>query len=283
MLEHALYIVATPIGNLGDITPRALEVLRSVDVIAAEDKRHSQRLLSHFDIRTPMVAVHDHNERQQTEAIVQRLTQGERVAIISDAGTPLISDPGFYLVRAVRQAGFKVVPVPGACALIAALCASGVPTDRFIFEGFLPAKAQAREQSLQAYAQESRTLVCYESPHRILATLEAMHSVWGGERHLVLARELSKTFETFLSGPVAEVLAQVRADANQQKGEMVLIVQGVEKPEQTGISAEGERVMTILLESMSVSQAAAAAAKITGESRKVLYQWALAQQNGASV
>ncbi|WP_305857081.1 16S rRNA (cytidine(1402)-2'-O)-methyltransferase [Balneatrix alpica] len=283
MLEHALYIVATPIGNLGDITPRALEVLRSVDVIAAEDKRHSQRLLSHFDIRTPMVAVHDHNERQQTEAIVQRLTQGERVAIISDAGTPLISDPGFYLVRAVRQAGFKVVPVPGACALIAALCASGVPTDRFIFEGFLPAKAQAREHSLQAYAQESRTLVCYESPHRILATLEAMHSVWGGERHLVLARELSKTFETFLSGPVAEVLAQVRADANQQKGEMVLIVQGVEKPEQTGISAEGERVMTILLESMSVSQAAAAAAKITGESRKVLYQWALAQQNGASV
>ncbi|PXF31751.1 hypothetical protein WH50_08380 [Pokkaliibacter plantistimulans] len=281
MSEQALYIVATPIGNLEDLSPRAVATLSSVGLIAAEDTRHSQRLLSHFNIRTPVWAVHDHNERKQADAIVQRLMGGESVALVSDAGTPLISDPGYHLVKEVRRAGFKVVPIPGPCAMVTALCAAGLPTDKFVFEGFLPAKAQARQAALEKVRDEARTLVFYESPHRILATLQAMVEVLGEGRAMVMARELTKTFETFLSGSIAEVLAEVEADHNQQKGEMVLMVQGhsVSVADDDDLDAEGVRVMQILLESLSISQAASTGAKILNQSRKKLYQWALARQS----
>ncbi|PPC74798.1 16S rRNA (cytidine(1402)-2'-O)-methyltransferase [Pokkaliibacter plantistimulans] len=281
MSEQALYIVATPIGNLEDLSPRAVATLSSVGLIAAEDTRHSQRLLSHFNIRTPVWAVHDHNERKQADAIVQRLMGGESVALVSDAGTPLISDPGYHLVKEVRRAGFKVVPIPGPCAMVTALCAAGLPTDKFVFEGFLPAKAQARQAALEKVRDEARTLVFYESPHRILATLQAMVEVLGEGRAMVMARELTKTFETFLSGSIAEVLAEVEADHNQQKGEMVLMVQGhsVSVAGDDDLDAEGVRVMQILLESLSISQAASTGAKILNQPRKKLYQWALARQS----
>ncbi len=281
MSEQALYIVATPIGNLEDLSPRAVATLSSVGLIAAEDTRHSQRLLSHFNIRTPVWAVHDHNERKQADAIVQRLMGGESVALVSDAGTPLISDPGYHLVKEVRRAGFKVVPIPGPCAMVTALCAAGLPTDKFVFEGFLPAKAQARQAALEKVRDEARTLVFYESPHRILATLQAMVEVLGEGRAMVMARELTKTFETFLSGSIAEVLAEVEADHNQQKGEMVLMVQGhsVSVAGDDDLNAEGVRVMQILLESLSISQAASTGAKILNQPRKKLYQWALARQS----
>ena len=281
MSEQALYIVATPIGNLEDLSPRAVATLSSVGLIAAEDTRHSQRLLSHFNIRTPVWAVHDHNERKQADAIVQRLMGGESVALVSDAGTPLISDPGYHLVKEGRRAGFKVVPIPGPCAMVTALCAAGLPTDKFVFEGFLPAKAQARQAALEKVRDEARTLVCYESPHRILATLQAMVEVLGEGRAMVMARELTKTFETFLSGSIAEVLAEVEADHNQQKGEMVLMVQGhsVSVAGDDDLNAEGVRVMQILLESLSISQAASTGAKILNQPRKKLYQWALARQS----
>ncbi|MDH2431633.1 16S rRNA (cytidine(1402)-2'-O)-methyltransferase [Pokkaliibacter sp. MBI-7] len=281
MSEQALYIVATPIGNLEDLSPRAVATLSSVGLIAAEDTRHSQRLLSHFNIRTPVWAVHDHNERKQADAIVQRLMGGESVALVSDAGTPLISDPGYHLVKEVRRAGFKVVPIPGPCAMVTALCAAGLPTDKFVFEGFLPARAQARQAALEKVRDEARTLVFYESPHRILATLQAMVEVFGEGRAMVMARELTKTFETFLSGSIAEVLAEVEADHNQQKGEMVLMVQGHSVPvaDDDDLDAEGGRVMQILLESLSISQAASTGAKILNQPRKKLYQWALARQN----
>ncbi|MFP8967122.1 16S rRNA (cytidine(1402)-2'-O)-methyltransferase [Pokkaliibacter sp. CJK22405] len=279
MSEQTLYIVATPIGNLDDITPRALEVLAKVDVIAAEDTRHSQKLLSHFNIRTPLVPVHDHNERQQAEGIVQRLAEGKSVALISDAGTPLISDPGYHLVREVRQAGFRVSPLPGPCAVVTALCAAGLPTDRFVFEGFLPAKAQARIQTLQFLSKEPRTVVFYESPHRILATLEAMVEVLGSERQLVMAREITKTFETFLQGTLPEVLDLVRNDPNQQKGEIVLMLQGAPAAAGDDLDAAAEQTMRTLMDVLPISQAAATAAKLTGLNRKVLYQWALSQQS----
>jgi len=275
MSEAALYIVATPIGNLGDLSARALEVLRSVQLIAAEDTRHSARLMQHFGIATPMWALHDHNERAQADRIVQRLQGGENIALISDAGTPLISDPGFYLVRRVREAGCRVVPVPGPCALVAALCASGVATDRFRFEGFLPAKAQARQQRLESLLHETATVVFYESPHRILDSLVALREVFGGERYLVLARELTKTFETIHGDRLEALLGWIEADANRQRGEFVLVLQGAEPPPDDVLDDESRRVLGLLLEELSVKQAAALASQITGIKKKLLYQEAL--------
>lgn len=275
MTDATLYIVSTPIGNLGDISARALEVLKSVQLIAAEDTRHSGRLLQHFAIDTPMWAVHDHNERAQAAAIVQRLLQGENIALISDAGTPLISDPGYHLVRAVREAGVAVVPIPGACALVAALSASGLATDRFIFEGFLPAKQQARRERLEAVLEEPRTLVFYESPHRLLESLRAMLSVFGPGRYLVLARELTKRFETIRGAPLGELLAWVEADPDQQRGEFVLLVEGAAVADASLLDAESRRVLEVLLEELPLKQAAALAARITGVRKKVLYQQAL--------
>jgi 16S rRNA (cytidine1402-2'-O)-methyltransferase len=272
-----LYVVPTPIGNLGDMVPRAVEVLQTVDVIAAEDTRHSGKLLQFFQVGTPMVAYHDHSGDQRERDLLARLQAGESVALISDAGTPLISDPGYRLVALAREAGIKVVPIPGACAAIAALSASGLPSDRFSFEGFLPAKSGARKSVLQDLLQDSRTLIFYESPHRIVASLTDMAEVFGGERQLVLAREISKTFETFLVGRVAEVLQQVIADENQQRGEFVLLLRGYEAPlDPTGPNPEACRVMRLLLnESLPLKQAASLAAQITGEKKNRLYDWAL--------
>ncbi|WP_342244150.1 16S rRNA (cytidine(1402)-2'-O)-methyltransferase [Pseudomonas sp. OTU5201] len=274
-----LYVVATPIGNLDDITARALRVLREVALIAAEDTRHSARLLQHFGIETPLAACHEHNERDQGGRFLARLQAGDDVALISDAGTPLISDPGFHLVRQARAAGIAVVPVPGACALIAALSTAGLPSDRFIFEGFLPAKANARRGRLDELKEESRTLIFYEAPHRLLESLEDMRGVFGGDRPAVLARELTKTFETLKGAPLDELCGWVAADSNQQRGECVVLVQGWQAPEGEGaLSAEALRVLDLLLAEMPVKRAAALAAEITGVRKNLLYQAALERQ-----
>jgi 16S rRNA (cytidine1402-2'-O)-methyltransferase len=275
MSEAVLYVVATPIGNLADMTARAIEVLQTVSLIAAEDTRHSARLMAHFNIKTPMISVHDHNERQRIERIIERLAAGESIALISDAGTPLISDPGFVLVRAVREAQFRVVPVPGCSALVTALCAAGLPSDRFVFEGFLPARSGARCQQLQALAGEPRTLIFYESPHRILASLEDMAVCFGAERFVVVARELTKTFETIKGAPLSELLDWMQADSHQQKGEFVVLVQGAPAPDAGVVDAGAMRVLDVLLEELPVKQAAALAARITGLKKNFLYQAAL--------
>lgn len=275
-MSGTLYVVATPIGNLQDISPRALEVLRSVQLIAAEDTRHSARLLQHFGVTTATTACHDHNERDKSIRLVERMLAGEDMALISDAGTPLISDPGYHLVRQAREAGVRVCPIPGACALIAALSAAGLPSDRFAFEGFLPAKAHGRRQRLQALALEPRTWMLYEAPHRLLECLEDMLDILGPERQVVLARELTKTFETIKGAPIAELLEWVRGDADQQRGECVLVVEAMpEREASEGLDPQAQRVLDILLSELPVKQAAALAAQITGEKKNRLYQLAL--------
>ncbi|WP_263142339.1 16S rRNA (cytidine(1402)-2'-O)-methyltransferase [Pseudomonas alcaligenes] len=271
-----LYVVATPIGNLDDISARALRILRDAALVAAEDTRHSVRLLQHFGIETPLIACHDHNEREQGGRILARLQAGDDVALVSDAGTPLISDPGFHLVRQVRAAGVRVVPVPGACALVAALSAAGLPSDRFIFEGFLPAKATARRARLEHIKEEPRTLIFYEAPHRLLDCLGDLRAVFGDERQAVLARELTKTFETLKGAPLAELIDWVAADSNQQRGECVLLVAGWQAPEgEEALSAEALRVLDLLLAELPLKRAAALAAEITGVRKNLLYQAAL--------
>jgi 16S rRNA (cytidine1402-2'-O)-methyltransferase len=270
-----LYVVATPIGNLGDMVPRAVDVLHAVDVIAAEDTRHSGRLLSHLGIKTSLIPYHDHSDGRQVSKLIEILEQGQSVALISDAGTPLISDPGYKLVRAVRQRGIRVTPIPGPCALIAAISASGLPSDRFSFEGFPPAKSTARIKKFQNLVDEPRTLVFYESPHRIVETLADMVEVFGEERDVVMARELTKTYETFLSGTLVEVREQVDEDPNQQKGEMVLILKGMDATEKGSDDTEQQRVLSLLLDELPLKQAASLAAKITGGKKNVLYQLAL--------
>lgn len=270
-----LYVVATPIGNLADMVPRAVEALQTVALIAAEDTRHSSRLLAHFDIKTPAIAYHDHSDDQRTEHILQRLLSGEHVALISDAGTPLVSDPGYRLVREARQSGIQVIPIPGACAMIAALSAAGLPSDRFAFEGFLPAKQTARCSVLQSLVNETRTLIFYEAPHRILETLRDIAQIFGAEREVVIARELTKTFETIRGGPVAEITDWVAGDSNQQRGEIVLLIRGASAPTASDMHAEAERVMRVLLEDLPIKQAASLGAKLTGLKKNFLYQWAL--------
>lgn len=271
-----LYVVATPIGNLGDITARALEVLRSVDTIAAEDTRHSGRLLQQFAINKPLLALHDHNEDAQAIKLLARLQAGEQIALISDAGTPLISDPGFPVVRACRRAGVPVVPVPGASALIAALSVAGLPTDRFRFEGFVARKPAARVAQLQALRDEAATLVFYESAHRIEASLAAMVEQFGATRYLVLARELTKLHETVLAGEAASVLAQVADDDNQQRGEFVLMVAGAPAVSEAPDERELDRVLRVLLDELPVKQAAGIAAKLLERKKNAVYQRALA-------
>ncbi|HEK1686673.1 TPA: 16S rRNA (cytidine(1402)-2'-O)-methyltransferase [Pseudomonas putida] len=278
-IAGTLYVVATPIGNLDDMSARALKVLAGVALIAAEDTRHSVRLLQHFGIETPLAACHEHNERDEGSRFITRLLAGDDVALVSDAGTPLISDPGYHLVRQARAAGVRVVPVPGACALIAALSAAGLPSDRFIFEGFLPAKAVGRRARLEQVKEESRTLIFYEAPHRILECLEDMEAVFGGERPAVLARELTKTFETLKGLPLAELRAFVAADANQQRGECVVLVAGWSAPQDDqAISSDAMRVLDLLLAELPLKRAAALAAEITGVRKNLLYQAALDKQ-----
>ncbi|MGB4342901.1 MAG: 16S rRNA (cytidine(1402)-2'-O)-methyltransferase [Moraxellaceae bacterium] len=273
--KGVLYVVATPIGNLDDWSPRAVATLKAVSVVAAEDTRHSGRLLQHFNIPTRLVAVHDHNEAGRVQGLLDQLGRGDDIALISDAGTPLISDPGYRLVAAAQSAGLRVVPVPGACAAIAALSAAGLPSDRFIFEGFLPAKTAGRRERLQQLAGETRTLMFYEAPHRIVECLQDMVAVLGGERRIVLARELTKTFETVRQYSLTEMLAWVSADPDQQRGEIVLVLEGL--PEAVGEQdwQEADRVLGILLEELPVKQAAALAASITGLKKNALYERAL--------
>ncbi|QHF04906.1 16S rRNA (cytidine(1402)-2'-O)-methyltransferase [Pseudomonas asturiensis] len=275
----SLYVVATPIGNLDDMSVRALKVLREVALIAAEDTRHSSRLMQHFGISTPLAACHEHNERDEGSRFITRLLAGDDVALISDAGTPLISDPGYHLVRQARAAGVPVVPVPGACALIAALSAAGLPSDRFIFEGFLPAKAVGRRARLEAVKEEPRTLIFYEAPHRILECLQDMELVFGTERPALLAREITKTFETLKGLPLAELRAFVESDSNQQRGECVVLVAGWTPPEDEDvIGVDARRILDLLLEEMPLKRAAAVAAEITGVRKNLLYQVALDKQ-----
>ncbi|MEA5671141.1 16S rRNA (cytidine(1402)-2'-O)-methyltransferase [Pseudomonas sp. MH2] len=278
-IAGTLYVVATPIGNLDDMSARALKVLAGVALIAAEDTRHSVRLLQHFGIETPLAACHEHNERDEGSRFITRLLAGDDVALVSDAGTPLISDPGYHLVRQARAAGVRVVPVPGACALIAALSAAGLPSDRFIFEGFLPAKAVGRRARLEQVKEEPRTLIFYEAPHRILECLEDMEAVFGGERPAVLARELTKTFETLKGLPLAELRAFVAADTNQQRGECVVLVAGWSAPQDDqAVSSDAMRVLDLLLAELPLKRAAALAAEITGVRKNLLYQAALDKQ-----
>ena len=265
-----LHVVATPIGNLADLSPRALATLRAVAAICAEDTRHTRQLLAHHGVEQSLVALHEHNEAGVAERLVARLLAGESLALVSDAGTPLVSDPGFRLVAAARAAGVKVSPVPGPSALIAALSVAGLPSDRFAFEGFLPAKAGARRERLSRLAGESRTLIFYEASHRIEETLADAVAAFGADRPAAVARELTKLFETVLDGTLAELHARVAADPDQRKGEFVLLVQGVADEEATKV-AEGRRVYAKLADHLPPSTAAKLAAELTGAPRKALY------------
>ncbi|MDO6425856.1 16S rRNA (cytidine(1402)-2'-O)-methyltransferase [Thalassotalea sp. 1_MG-2023] len=269
-----LYIVATPIGNLGDISQRAIDTLRAVDVIACEDTRHSKKLLSAFSISGKTISLHDHNERQKQEYIGSLLASGSDVALVSDAGTPLISDPGFHLVRYCRQQGLNVSPVPGACAAISALSVAGLPTDRFAFEGFLPAKTGARQAILQGLANETRTMVFYDAPRRAIDTVQDIVTVLGESRYLVIARELTKTFETIYSNTAGEMLNWLSQDANQLKGEMVLIIEGA--PEKISeITPEVERALKRLLKELPPKKACAVTADLYEVNKKALYDLTL--------
>jgi len=270
MPAATLHVVATPIGNLGDLSPRAQQVLREVAAVCAEDTRRSGQLLAHFGIGTPLLALHEHNEQQLAERLVARLLAGESLALVSDAGTPLVSDPGYRLVRAAREAGVRVSPVPGPCAAIAALSVAGMPSDRFAFEGFLPAKVAARRERLARLAGEPRTLVFYESAHRIGESLADLRAAFGDARPAALARELTKLFETVLDGTLATLHERVEADGNQRKGEFVLVVRGVDEDADARL-AEGRRVHAILARQLPPSTAARLAAEITGAPRKALY------------
>lgn len=273
----ALYIVATPIGNLADISARAIEVLSSVDLIAAEDTRHSKYLLQHHGIETSTISLHEHNEQQRSELLLSRIAAGESIALISDAGTPLISDPGFRLVNMAREQGIKVVPIPGACAVITALSASGLSAERFAFEGFLPPKSTARRQVLEKLANEPRTLIFYESPKRMVASLQDMLAVFGADRKACLARELTKMFETIVTLPLAELVEVVINDPNHQKGEIVLLIEGQSTVVDSD-EAEQARVLQILLAEVPLKQAASITASILGIKKNKAYDMALKLQ-----
>jgi 16S rRNA (cytidine1402-2'-O)-methyltransferase len=269
-----LYIVATPIGNLADCSPRAVDTLSKVDLIAAEDTRHSAGLLTHFGLKKKQISLHAHNEAAQTQHLLAKLKDGYSIALVSDAGTPLLCDPGFPLVVAAGNADIRVVPIPGPSAVVTALSAAGLPCERFIFEGFLPARSGPRLKFLKGLADEPRTLVFYESPHRIEASLQAIGSVFGLDRRATIARELSKTFEQFYRGSLEEIQAWLAADANHRKGEFVLVVAGNQALPQQEYSER--QLLEVLLDYLSVKQASQAAARITGKPKKELYKQAVA-------
>jgi len=274
MNQGTLYVIATPIGNRADMGERAISVLKQVDLIAAEDTRHSKILLQHYSISTPMQAYHDHNEEQATPKLVQRLLDGENIALISDAGTPLLSDPGYRLVKAAHESAIKVSPIPGACAAIAALSVSGLATDRFLFAGFPPHKQGARQNFYREFEHQAASLVFYESSHRILASANDLLVVFGENRRVVMAREITKLFETIHSTTLGELPEWLQSDSNQQKGEFVLVLEGVEA-ELSPHSAELVQVLKILLDELPVKQASQLAAKITGNKKNQVYKLAL--------
>lgn len=268
-----LHVVATPIGNLGDLSSRARETLQQADLVLAEDTRRTGVLMRHFNLGTPLSSFHDHNERQQVPEILRRLSAGENIALVSDAGTPLISDPGYTLVSAAREQGFTVSPVPGPCALVAALSASGLPVDRFVFEGFVPARKGARQALLDRVAVEERTVVLYESSHRILETLEDMSSLLGPDRAVVIGREISKKFETFYRGDSVDVLEQLRAGTEHQYGEFVVMVEGA--PVQDADEVMLRKLLQLLLDELPVKTASRIAAAWSGAGRNRVYALAL--------
>lgn len=273
----SLYIVATPIGNLQDLTPRAQFVLQHVTIIAAEDTRHSRQLLTHFGIQTPLQSLHEHNEVQAAQQLLLRLQQGDSVALVSDAGTPLISDPGAYLTQLAHQHHIKIIPIPGVSALITALSVSGMTANRFVFEGFLPAKTQARQQRLQELQQETRTLVFYEAPHRIIDCITAMQTCFGDTREIVLVKELTKVFETIYRNTVSNALSWLLEKPERQKGEFVIVVQGAQVPEVQLITPEAERIFSLLRAELPLKQAAKLASDITGISKNTLYSLGVSQ------
>jgi 16S rRNA (cytidine1402-2'-O)-methyltransferase len=273
--QGTLYVVATPIGNLGDITLRALEILKSVDAIAAEDTRHTSGLLSHFGISKKLIAVHEHNEQQSAEKLLQQLKNGESIALVTDAGTPAVSDPGALVVNVVRKVGIKVVPIPGASAVITALSASGITQNGFYFHGFLPASGAARRKILEQLKSQSVTLVFYEAPHRIIESIADIAKVLGEDRQLTFARELTKTFETIYTCPAAQAGAWLQADANQQRGEFVLLVEAAPLVEVQEISEEAQRVLKCLLAELPLKQSVALATEITHLKKNDLYEFAL--------
>ncbi|WP_046223875.1 16S rRNA (cytidine(1402)-2'-O)-methyltransferase [Vibrio sp. ECSMB14106] len=270
-----LYIVPTPIGNLGDITQRAIEILSSVDVIAAEDTRHTGKLLAHFNIPTRTFALHDHNEQTKAQVLVEKLLEGQSIALVSDAGTPLISDPGYHLVSQCRQAGVRVVPLPGACAVITALSASGLPSDRFSFEGFLPPKSKGRKDKFLEISKAERTCIFYESPHRISDSLQDMLDILGPDREVVLARELTKTFETIQGLPLGELIEWIEEDSNRKRGEMVLLIHGYREAATTELPDEATRTLGILTKELPLKKAAAMTAEIYNLKKNALYKWGL--------
>ena len=273
--QGTLYIVATPIGNLGDITQRAIETLKKADKICADDTRNTRKLLTHFGIQADLHALHDHNEQNKIGLIKSWLDEGENIALVSDAGTPLISDPGYHLVNMLGNA-YKIEPIPGASAIIAALSVAGLPTDRFTFEGFLPAKSVGRNKALQANLAESRTQVYYESSHRIVKTIDAMLDIFGGDRKVVLARELTKMFEQIYRGSLADLQVWINADLMHQKGEFVLMLAGHEKEASSDEQhVVVESLLKILVDELTVKQAAGLAAKITGKKKNELYKLAM--------
>ena len=274
-MSGILFIVATPIGNLDDITFRAVETLKSVDLVLAEDTRHSQKILNHFNIKTPISAFHDYNEREKCNTVIDKLKQGDSIALISDAGTPLISDPGYILVSAAKKNSVNVVPIPGPSALIAALSASGIPSDRFSFFGFLPSKQNARIKTLKTFASRPETIIVYESPKRIMATLTDMLFVFGEEREVCLAKELTKTFETILTTNISNLIDYISADPGHQKGEFVLLISSTAKKGQLEFDQQLDRLLPVLCSEMGSSKAAKLAAKITGIDKKYCYQRAI--------
>ncbi|MGB2831783.1 MAG: 16S rRNA (cytidine(1402)-2'-O)-methyltransferase [Methylotenera sp.] len=274
-----LYVVATPIGNLGDITLRALETLKSVDAIAAEDTRHTSGLLSHFGISKKLIAVHEHNEHQSAEKLLIQLNNGENIALVTDAGTPGISDPGAVVVDLVRKAGVKVVPIPGVSAVIAALSASGITQSGFLFHGFLPASGAARRKVLETLKPQTVTLVFYEAPHRIIESVEDIAKVLGEDRTITFARELTKTFETIYTCSAGQASAWLQADTNQQRGEFVLLVEAAVIKEAEEIPEEAVRVLKLLLAELPLKQAVKIAAEISHEKKNVLYEFALSLKN----
>ena len=273
-LPAKLYIVATPIGNISDITYRAIETLQQVDLVAAEDTRHSGKLLSHYQIKKPMFPLHDHNERERGKVLIEKIKSGQSVALISDAGTPLISDPGYHLVNECRESGVDVVPIPGPSAVITALSAAGLPTDRFSFEGFLPAKEKGKQDKLKALIEETRTMVFYESPRRIQDTVQQIINILGSDRKLVIARELTKTFESFYALPAGEMLDFLNQDTNHCRGEFVLMVAGAQKDEES-IPQVALNTLALLKEQLPLKKAAALTAQIHDQKKNELYKWGL--------
>lgn len=279
MQAGTFYLVSTPIGNLEDITYRAIKILQKVDLIAVEDTRHAMILLQHYHIKKELISLHDMNEIKRIPTLLTYLKDGKDVALISDAGTPLISDPGGLLVKRMRSEGINVVPIPGPCAAIAAICASGLSTDRFVFEGFLSNKNSKRIERLEQLSNEERTLIIYEAPHRILKLIEEIKIVFGMERQLVLVKELTKTFETFVSGIPEEIYLWLQADERRQKGEFVVLIEGATRaPDSMEISQEALHMLKILLKTLSVKQAVAIVAEVTGFKKNILYKLALEQK-----